>query len=141
MPAVEIISGDYPSIRAAIDISLDADSLPDAVIGLDIYATAAEQWIAAETTETGTEAHLAAVLYCAYLIAPQVPALMRERMAGGEYWQQPFDYVDLAGRLLQRAYQQLALAQALVTPAADASEQPTMFALGTAPPNPYRYDY
>lgn len=141
MPAVAIVSGDYPSIRGAIDISLDANSLPDAVIELEIYATAAEQWIAAETTETGSEAHLAAVLYCAYLIAPQVPALIRERMAGGEYWQQPFDFVDLAGRLLQRAYQQLALAKALEVPDADTSLQPAMFTLGTAPPNPYRYDY
>lgn len=141
MPAVEIVPDDYPSIRAAIDISLDGNSLSDEVIELEIYKTAAEQWIAAETTETGTTAHLAAVLYCAYLIAPQVPALMRERFAGGEYWQQPFDYVDLAGRLLQRAYQQLALAKALETPDAVDSVQPTMFALGTRPQNPYRYDY
>lgn len=139
--AVEIVSGDYPSIRAAIDISLDANSLPDAVIALEVYATAAEQWIASQTTEAGSEAHLGAVLYCAYLIAPQVPALIRERMAGGEFWQQAFNYTDIAGGLLQRAYYQVALAKALELPDEVQSLQPTMFALGKAPPSPYRYDY
>lgn len=137
---VTLQSSDYPEIRAAIDISLDAGQLPDTIIGLAIYKTAAEQWVAAQTTYTGTEARLAAILYCASLIAPQVPAVIRELAAGGEITLRPLEYADIAGRLLARAYHQIVLAKALETPTIVTDNQPTLFMLGQPYRSPYDFD-
>ncbi len=76
-----IESGDYPSIRAAIDLELDTNSLPDAKIALDIFSGAADQDVLerdpdaeSRTGEDANRVTRAAIFFCA---ARLVPVVMR----------------------------------------------------------------
>lgn len=78
---------EFPSIRAAIDVSLDASNLPDDVIGLPMYRQDAERWVVAMNPlaaayELGSEPYLktqvAAIYACAALVLPSVPQLTGE---------------------------------------------------------------
>jgi hypothetical protein len=61
---------DYPSIREAISASLDGDTLPDAVIGSDLYLKTAVEWVQAATSDIGEHAKRAAIFYTAHLLVP-----------------------------------------------------------------------
>jgi len=93
---------DYPAVRAAIDLSLDDTTLPDDVIGLPIYAGAAEVEIGRRVanyadviTAGGANAALltnAAIWICAALLVPAVPNLTGERTPDSQqYSRQAFD--------------------------------------------------
>ena len=74
---------DYPAIRAALDTSLDADVLPDAVIALPIYHAAAEREVLARVPTVPTEEaleqqRLAAIYLCAARLALALPQIESE---------------------------------------------------------------
>lgn len=116
----DILTADlYPSVRAALDVSLDAATLPDGVIGLDIYAGAAERWVKANDPQWS--AHLAvpddamrlrnaAVYSCAALLAYAVPVLTREDIGQSDYSysRDAIAPADLAAQLRTRAAAELA---------------------------------
>jgi hypothetical protein len=88
--AWRLSAADYPSIRAAIDISLSEGSLPDTIISLPIYSGYAEQQVLAvvpdaDTADTDRQAHLhnAAMLFAAAALCLAIPSFTRE--AGPEF--------------------------------------------------------
>jgi hypothetical protein len=90
---------DYPAVRAALDLTIDAATLPDAVIALPIFAGRAEQTILrldpAAPTRSGEEAeHVRrAVIYLtAAYIAPHVPDLLGEQFGPQRYTRAPQDW-------------------------------------------------
>lgn len=127
---------DYPEVRAALDVSLTAVDLPDAIIALPIYEPAAEAEVLrrdpAAATRTGTQGqqiHIAAVLLTAALLAPQMPVIVREQDDSTYSVQrQPVDLAALAAQLQQRAIEALAVVLEVdqVTP-----DRPTFFALAS----------
>src|SRR5690349_12752640 len=83
--AWRLSAADYPSIRAAIDVSLSEGSLPDAVIGLPIYAGYGEQAVLSSVPDADTATqdrqdhlHTAAILFTAAAIALALPSFTRE---------------------------------------------------------------
>ncbi len=75
---------DFVSVRGALDTSIEADDLPDALIALPIYAGRAEMLLLQRdplaATRVGTDAlhiRLAAIFFTASLIAPAIPAITR----------------------------------------------------------------
>ena len=76
---------DYPSIRAAIDVSLSAGSLSDDIIALPIYSGYGEQAVLALVPDADTATqdrqdhlHTAAILFTAAALALALPAFTRE---------------------------------------------------------------
>ena len=109
-----LTSADYPAIRAALDVHLDAALLPDSVIALSVYHTAAEMEVtrrvpdaATRTGEDATRVKLAAIYLCAAALAPAIPRLVSQTLDGhtvsvdGATWQ------DLAARLTALAHDHL----------------------------------
>jgi hypothetical protein len=120
-------SGDYPAVRAAIDVSLDELSLPDSIVGLDIYAGTAERYIASRTTGTAEAAKAAAIYYLAALLAPSIPNITSERDEMGlRYERKPVDWAERSSQLQARAEEQIDLANEVTTLSGD---RPTMFAV------------
>lgn len=100
---------DYNDVRAALDATLDAVSLPDSVISSPIYQGIAEMQIVARVptaaTLTGVEAiqvRVATILLTASLIAPAVPMLTREQDKDYSYQRQAIDWTEVASRLQSR---------------------------------------
>lgn len=101
---------DYPSVRAAIDISLSEGSLSDDIIGLSVYKGAAEQSVLSRVPTADTEDasaqnhfHVAAILYCAAALCFAIPGFTRE---SGPEFNAEFDRIDpkvLAADLRARA--------------------------------------
>lgn len=84
--AWRITPADFPSIRAAIDVSLTEGSLPDDIIALPIYTGYAEQAVVSKVEDADTataerQAHLhnAAVLYAAASLVFAIPSFVREQ--------------------------------------------------------------
>ncbi len=109
-----IATSDYPAVRAAIDIYLDAQTLPDAVIALDIYQGAAERVVMArvpgwETLQGDDLARVetAVVYLTASLICPAIPAIFRETMPDYAYQAHRADPATQAAQLARRAEQAL----------------------------------
>jgi hypothetical protein len=133
-----LTSLEYPSIRAAIDISLDATVLPDSIIGLPIYADAAEQDVLRRdpTAEDRTGVELqhvtnAAIYLCAALLVPAVPQISGETTSGQHsYTRKLVDVDDLAATLRARADAELAAVLTPSTPPSSAS-RPTLFGLAS----------
>lgn len=133
--ALPLTSAHYPAIRAAIDVTLTAELLPDAVIGLDVYVGAAVRTVQARDplweTRTGDAAQqltLAAILLTAAALAPAVPQVVSERWGDQTYQRQPADMARLAAELRARADAALA---AVLAPSDAASDRPTMFTLAS----------
>lgn len=110
-----LTTADYPAIRAAIDISLDAAALPDAIIGLDLYAGAAQRAVRvrdpqaeSRTGEQRAVITLAAVLWCAGLLAPALPAISRETHGNDTYQRLTRDPALLGAELITRAETEIA---------------------------------
>lgn len=106
---------DYPAIRAALDLALQAKDLPDSVIELPIYLGKAEQSILQRdpeaTTRTGTEQqHIknAVIFTCAALLAPAMRNLQRERVGEWEGAYQAMDWTKRATELRALADEELA---------------------------------
>lgn len=104
---------EYPAVRAAIDVSLDASNLPDDVIGLPMYAQEAERWVLAvnplaATYTVGTteykQTQVAAIYACAALCVPAVPQLTSESYGQAmRYTRKEVDALALADALWGRA--------------------------------------
>jgi hypothetical protein len=111
-------AAEYPAIRAAIDISLDAESLPDAVIGSSVYQDAAERWVLVANPDAATYApgtsqydlsRVAAINACAAMIAPAVPTLTRESYGDGySYQREALATKELVDTLWSRAREAIA---------------------------------
>ncbi len=130
-----VASGQYPAVRAALDVTLDAEALPDAVIALDLYAGTADRWVLAQdpTAEARTGDALkhvtaAAVLYCASLLAPALPQLTGETHGAHQYSRKAVDASALADQLVARAVDELT---AVLQPDDVRPVRPTMFALAS----------
>lgn len=128
-----ITSAQYPAVRAALDVSLDATTLPDATIGLAIYAGAAAVDVKrrdpAWATRTGDALQRlenAQVLFTAALLAPAVPAIEREQMQDYSYTRSKVDWTARAATLIERANEELA---AVVTPTATTPGRPAFFSV------------
>lgn len=110
-----ITIADYATVRAAIDVSLDAAALPDAVISLDLYAGAAQRAVRARDPQaesrTGDDlarVKLAAALWCAGLLAPALPAISRETHGNDSYQRLTRDPALLGAELISRAEAEIA---------------------------------
>lgn len=105
-----LTSADYPEVRSAIDLSLDDQTLPDAVIGLSIYVGKAEAYIASRTSDTGASAKRACIYYAAYLLVKleAIPALRSEDQGtAGNYSRDPSNWVRKAAALLEQVEDEL----------------------------------
>ena len=126
-------SADYPAIRAALDVSLTAQQLPDATIAQDIFEGAAEADVIKRvpTAESLTGNDLARVkraavwLTAAYL-APSVVRLtsLSVQTRDLSYSRQTFDPDEKAAELRARAEREFGM---LLAPAAVTPSRPTMF--------------
>lgn len=113
-----LTAAEYPAIRAAIDVSLDAVALPDAMIALSIYAPAAEAEVlrqdpAAEsrTGDALRRSRDAAVFYAAERLVLRLPQIIREQVSADQGYQRQFpDPAALAADLRRRGDEAIALA-------------------------------
>jgi len=114
--AVSLIdNASYESIRRAIDVRLDARTLPDSVVALPIYAGAGERDVFARDplidTRTGTElerARTAAVYFAAARLAPSVPDYVQQTFMDYRYSKAPRDVEAQVARLQSLAEAELA---------------------------------
>jgi|GEM_PF-5253374 len=127
-----ISSVNYPDIRAAIDIGLTDDILPDAVIALDVYVGAAERDVVSRDpfaeTRTGAarvRVQAATVLFTAALLAPAIPQFTSEKLADYSYNRQTFDWHKLAAELRSRAVAEIN--QVIGATGQTVYDRPTMF--------------
>jgi hypothetical protein len=137
-------TGQFPGVRAAIDISLDASNLPDDVIDLPQYRGDAERWIVASNPDAATYApgseqyqttQVAAIYACAALIGPAVPMLTGETYSDGyRYTRDKVDPLALADSLWLKARQALAAAMDTDVPALT-ERAPSRFVFTRAPGN------
>lgn len=105
---------DYTAVRAALDVGLDAATLPDAIIALDTNQGAAEREVLARVpnaaSKTGDDllrCKSAAIWLTAANIAPSLPQLLRETQDGYTYTRQSRDADRLAQTLRERALEAL----------------------------------
>lgn len=79
-----LTSSEYPQVRAAIDVELDTNALPDATIGYDIYAGRANAEVKRRLADTAYDdldasdqpiARRAAIFLCASYLAVALPYL------------------------------------------------------------------
>jgi hypothetical protein len=108
-----ITPAEFPAVRAALDISLDAANLPDAVIALPQYAGQAELWVAANDPNAiiyfpGSEEHIrttiAAIYACAAYIVPALPNITGETYGDAlRYTREKTDMHGLEASLWARA--------------------------------------
>lgn len=122
----------YATIRAALDVSLDSDMLPDDTISMSIYAGAAEAEVIARdpdaATRTGDElTHIqnAIILITAALLAPAVPHIMEARQDQQSYKRNQIDWAVRAAELRRQADVEIA---AVLEPSEATPGRPTMFA-------------
>lgn len=127
-------SSDYPTIRAAIDTSLDSTVLPDATIALPIFVTAAELEVvardpqaASRTGDAATHIKNACIYLTAARLAPAVPQISGETTVGKHTYTRKLQDIDEQVANL-RAMAESALAAAVDSTASPASpEVPTFF--------------
>lgn len=128
-----LTAADYPAIRAALDVELDAEALPDDMINMSIYRAAADQDVIdldplAESRTDGTEVarvKRAAIYFCAARLAPVVPRIQRMTMGGDTSFERSvFDPQQRAGELRAMARDEI---DEILTPAEDAPRKPTFF--------------
>lgn len=128
-----LTASEYPAIRAAIDVSLDATLLPDSVIALPIYAGAADTDVQSRdplwASRTGTALQRlvnAAIYLAAASLCPAIPQIIQEQTTEHTYQRRSVDWTALAGELRGRAEAELA---AVIESDAQI-ERPTMFTVG-----------
>lgn len=126
---------DYPAIRAALDVGLNATQLPDATIAQSIFLGAAEdellRKVPGAATMTGDDlarVKRALVWLTAAYLAHSVVRLTSVNIQTRDlsYSRQTFDPDAKAAELRTRAGVEVA---ALVTPSATVPARPTMFTL------------
>ena len=125
----------YPMIRAALGVLVDSNLLPDSIIQMDLYAGRAQTWVESRdpswATRTGADRqHLvnAAVLRCAGLLAPTMPALSSESFLGEyKYDANPVDWDARGQALLAEAENEVQEVIAVTDEEALTSTMPTFF--------------
>ncbi len=127
-------SGDYPTIRAALDTSLDTTVLPDSIIALPIYVGAAELEVVARDPDAASRTGDAATHIknaCVYLAAARlvgaVPQISGETTVGKHTYTRKLQDIDAqVANLRAMAESELAAAvDSTVSPASP--EVPTFF--------------
>jgi hypothetical protein len=137
MAAVLVTTAQYPAVRAAIDVTLTTDEVPDGVIGLTIFAGKAERdAIARATNGVAIVASTSgddfdrlrdvAILLCAALLVPALPQLTSESVGQADY-----SYRVQGVDPLKRAAQLRAEATALLATLNGTYGIPTQFTLAT----------
>lgn len=132
-----ITESDYDTIRAAIDITIDANMLPDDTIALPIYAAAAvrqvidrDEGALAREDEELERVKNAAVLFCAALIAPAMTGKMVNSLSiqtrDLNFSRPPYNGEKRAAELRVLAEAEIA---EVLTPAEETHGRPTMFAV------------
>lgn len=127
---------DYDAVRAALNVSLDRNTLPDSVIALVIYAPKAEADVRAIYSDADTRppdefAHLkaAAIYLAASYIAVALPSILRETFPQYSYQAAEVDPFALSAALEARASEELAAVPSPVVTTADAI--PTFFTVAS----------
>ena len=125
-----INSSRYDEIRAALDLSLDKNNLPDTLIEKDLFLGQADRWVKARVVNptTNPAAHNAEIYYCAYLLFDSLPQIVSEKAGTGEGYTRKATQLTKAD-LLARAEEQIQLAQPNVDETDESSDMPTMFTL------------
>ena len=130
-----LTSLDYPAVRAALDVNLNAQSLPDATITQDIFLGAAESDVLRRVPEaeslTGDDlarVKRAAVWLAAAYLAHSVVRItsMSVQTRDLSYSRQTFDPDEKAAELRARAEREFGM---LLAPTAVTPGRPTMFTL------------
>jgi hypothetical protein len=118
MPLQFLDAGSFDQVRACLDLSLDAASLPDELIAQPVYAPDAEAEVLerdvnAATYADGTVAKQratnAAVFLTAARLAPSLPAIASEKLGDWQMSQTPPDLAKLAASLRGMAARQISL--------------------------------
>lgn len=129
-----LTSASYPSVRAALDIALDSEALPDSIIGLDIYLGAGMRDVIVidplAETRTGSElqhAQTAAVLFTAARLIGALPQIKSETRDTHAYTRQEVNVAARAAELRALAGAEL---DAYLDPGDATSDRPTVFAAG-----------
>lgn len=126
-------STDYPAIRAALDVGLNVQQLPDAIIGEDIFVGAAEAELlrrvpdaASKTGDDLKRVVRALVWLTAALLAPSVVRItsMSVQTRDLSYSRQTFDPEKKAAELRGRAEAEIVM---LLTPSEATPSRPTIF--------------
>lgn len=132
-----LTSSDYPAIRAALDVGLNAQQLPDATIALDTFVGAAEAELlrrvpmaAGKTGDDLKRVKRALVWLTAALLAHSVVRItsMSIQTRDLSYSRQTFDPDEKAAELRGRAEAEIAM---LLEPNETTPAMPTMFTLAT----------
>ena len=129
----------YDAIRAAIDISLNRDSLPDDVIALPIYLSAADLEVkrrdplwASRTGDSLISLTNAAIYLTAARIAPAMPRLLSQKIAaGGDDFTLQFQAIDWAARAQALRQQGEDALDSLIDPGDVISTRPTRFTVAS----------
>jgi hypothetical protein len=101
MPIPAFGNTEYDEVRAAIDLRVTADTLPNTVIALPAFEGEARAYIGglvkdATITNYADRVKTAAVLYTAALLLPSLPDVTREQIPGGMMWFGPKDLLKLS---------------------------------------------
>lgn len=132
-----LTSADYPAIRAALDVGLNAQQLPDATIELDTFAGAAEAELVRRIPDAALlvdddlkRVKRALVWLTAALLAHSVVRItsMSIQTRDLSYSRQTFDPDEKAAELRGRAEAEIAM---LLEPNETTPAMPTMFTLAT----------
>lgn len=106
MPTPLLGAADYPEVRAALDTSLTAELLPDAILALPIYVPAGiadvlaiDPGAEARTGADGAAVHRAAVCFSAARLAVAAPAIQSEAFGDVTYDRGTVDYAARAATL------------------------------------------
>jgi hypothetical protein len=135
MPSPLLTAADWQEVREQIDISLDAVTLPDAIVGRDAYAGAAMREVVSRdpsaetrTGAAGARVRLAAIYLTAARLCPAVPALTRETHGETTYQRLALDPAKRAEQLRSLAEEELS---AVLEPDDATPYRPTMFSLAS----------
>lgn len=130
-----LTAADYPTVRAALDTSLDATALPDGVIGMTIYQGRAEALVMARDPQWATRSgdalewlRRAAIAYTAAFLAPAVPTLASEYLGDYRYVRNQASWDERAKRLLAEG---AAAVAKVIAPSSTTAPRPAVFALAT----------
>lgn len=101
-----ITLADYPAVRSALDLRLNATILPDSIIALPPFHPAAELEVlrrdpsaASRTGDDLTRVKLATIYLTAALLAPSVPRVLQQSLGDSSFSVQPVDWQNTSARL------------------------------------------
>lgn len=126
-----LTTADFPSVRAALDLSLDILALPDATIALPIFQGSGESLVVLRCqganppidlsggSGTPQQAKNAAIYYTAGYLAPALPQLSMESYTEYRYQRETFDRDEMAARCFARGDEELDQLLAASSPTAE----------------------